>query len=638
MYFVKNHSAVAWLVVPTRPVRFAVALWLALQGIVGQAAGLDAQHIEPPHWWVGMREPHVQIMVHAPGVAALEVQLQPYAGVHLRGVQRTRNPNYLFVDLHVEPTAHAGSVRLVFRRGPDVVETLDYALHARRPGSAERKGFDASDAVYLLMPDRFANGDPGNDQVEGLGDGVARDIPSARHGGDLAGMRQHLDYIAGMGFTMVWPTPLLENRQPQHSYHGYALTDFYRVDPRFGSNQDYVNYVAAARQNGLGVLQDVVLNHIGSGHWWMQDLPDDNWVHSPRGPYLQTSHRHTTVMDPHAAPQDRTQFLQGWFDTSMPDLNQRHPLLARYLVQNSIWWIEQADLSGIREDTLSYAEPAFLQQWTGGVLREYPQFNIVGEEMQDKPHQIAYWQKGALNRDGYDSGLPSLMDFPLSDALPAILTEPDGWDRGLGRLYELMASDYLYPNPMNLLLFADNHDRSRIFSVLGEDRERLQTALLLVATLRGIPQVFYGTEILQTSPLERDDGRVRADFPGGWPHDRVNAFTAEGLRADQRHMQDWLRRLLQWRKTSPAVTQGKMVHYVPENGTYVYFRTSERDTVMVVINKRSQDGALDLPRFQGVLQGRRVATQVLTGETVDLTRPLTLRAHQSVVLQLKAAD
>lgn len=635
MYFVHSHYAASNRLNRNKVVRCAVALWLALQCLVVQAAALDVQHVEPPHWWVGMHDAHLQLMVHAPGVAALNPRLQPYAGVRLSGVQRTRNPNYLFIELQMEPTARAGSLRLHFHRGADAVAALDYALHARRPGSAARKGFDASDAIYLLMPDRFANGNPANDQVPGLGDVVARENPSARHGGDLAGMRQHLDYIAGMGFTMVWPTPLLENRQPQYSYHGYALTDFYRVDPRFGNNQDYVDFVATARQRGVGVLQDVVLNHIGTGHWWMLDLPDDNWIHQQRGPYVQTNHRHTTVMDPHAAPQERAVFLQGWFDTSMPDLNQRHPLLARYLVQNSIWWIEQADLSGIREDTFSYADPVFLQQWTGSVLREYPQFNIVGEEMQDKPHQIAYWQKGARNRDGYDSGLPSLMDFALSDALPAILAEPDGWDRGLGRLYELMASDHLYADPMNLLLFADNHDRSRIFTVLGDNRDRLQTALLLVATLRGIPQVFYGTEILQTSPLERDDGRLRADFPGGWPQDRVNAFTGEGLSAAQRHMQDWLRRLLQWRKTSAAVTRGKMVHYVPEDGTYIYFRTTEQDAVMVVINKRAQDSTLDLQRFEGSLQGRHHASNVLSGQAVDLTRPLALRAHQSVVLQLK---
>ena len=615
--------------------RGALALGLSLLGLVAQANDLTVQHLEPPHWWVGMAEPRLQVMVHASGVSDVDVRLRPYPGVRLAGVQRTRNPNYLFLDLVVQPQAQPGLLHLDLSRGAERVATVDYRLQARKPGSAQRRGFDASDAVYLLMPDRFANGDPGNDMVVDLGDVIDRTLPGARHGGDLAGMRAHLDYIAAMGFTMVWPTPLLENRQPRHSYHGYALTDFYRIDPRFGSNQDYVDFVAAARTQGVGVLQDVVLNHIGTGHWWMQDLPDDNWIHHAKGLYVETNNRHTTVMDPHAAPEDRERFLQGWFDTSMPDLNQRHPLLARYLIQNSIWWIEAADLSGIREDTFSYADPQFLQQWTRAVLREYPHFNIVGEEMQDKPHQIAYWQKGARNRDGYDSGLPSLMDFAVADALAPILTEPEGWDTGLGRLYDIVSSDYLYADPMHLMLFADNHDRARIFSVLGEDVQRLQSALILVATLRGIPQVFYGTEILQTSPPVRDDGRLRADFPGGWAGDRANAFTGSGLSAAQRGMQDWLRHLLQWRKTSAAVTRGTLLHYVPQDGTYVYFRSHANDTVMVAINKRDQASTLDLSRFQTGLQGRTSATDVLDGSSVDLRAGLALPAGRSRVLQLR---
>ncbi len=616
-----------------------LCLWalgvVMVQGSGLQAATLAVQHMEPPHWWVGMADTRLQLMVHAPGVGELEVRLQPYAGVRLAGVQRTRNANYLFLNLDLEPSAQPGSLRLDFLRAGQAAGSLDYALRARRAGSAQRRGFDARDAIYLLMPDRFANGNPANDTVAGLGDVTDRSVPGARHGGDLAGMRQHLDYIADMGFTMVWPTPLLENRQPQHSYHGYALTDYYRIDPRFGSHQEYLDFVAAARRHGVGVLQDIVVNHIGTGHWWMQDLPDDGWIHHAGGPYVETNNRHTTVMDPYGAPEDRERFLNGWFDTSMPDLNQRHPLLARYLIQNSVWWIEEADLSGIREDTFAYADPQFLAQWTRAILREYPRFNIVGEEMQDKPHQIAYWQKGARNRDGYDSGLPSLMDFAFSDNLAAILTEPESWDKGLARLYDTVASDYLYADPLNLMVFADNHDRSRIFTVLGEDVQRLHSAMILVATLRGIPQVFYGTEILQTSPLLRDDGRLRADFPGGWAGDRVNAFTGVGLTPAQRVMQDWLRRLLQWRKTSAAVTQGQTLHYIPQDGTYVYFRFTAQDRVMVVINKRNQPSTLDLTRFQTGLQGRTIATDVLDGSQVDLRAPLPLAPGHSRVLQLR---
>lgn len=594
------------------------------------AHALDVERIEPPHWWVGMKQSRLQLMVHGDAIATLSPEVR-YPGVKLIGTERTNNPNYLFINLEITPQARAGAFDIAFKRGKERVATSRYVLQARQKGSSQRKGFDASDAVYLITPDRFSNGNAANDHHVGMVDVVDRTQPSARHGGDIQGMRNHLDYIKSMGFTMIWPTPLLENNQSQYSYHGYALTDYYRIDPRFGNNQDFKDFVQAANQQGMGVIQDIVVNHIGDGHWWMKDLPAHDWINSPSS-RVQTNNRHLTVQDPHAAPEERQQFLDGWFVSSMPDLNQRNPLVARYLIQNTIWWLEYANLSGIREDTYSYADPQFLARWCNAILQEYPHINIVGEEMDDNPYVVAYWQKGAKNQDGYESGLPSLMDFPVVDAMPAVLTGPEGWNTGLGRLYELIASDFVYANPMNLMVFPDNHDRPRIYSLLNEDLDLFKTSMLFTATTRGIPQFYYGTEVLTKSPVVRDDGVLRADFPGGWPGDTVNAFTGQGLRPDQREAQSYLKKLLNWRQTHSAVTSGKLTHYLPQDSQYVYFRHDAKNRVMVILNKNPADTQLDLTRFQSMLQGRRSGTDVMTGAVVDLTAPLTLKAKTSIAI------
>jgi len=606
------------------------AITLALV-TVASATPYQIKHLEPMNWWVGMRHPELQLMVHAERIAELTPEID-YPGVSLASVERTSNPNYLFLNLLISPATAAGSFEIRFKRGDIVVTTAAYRLDARRRGSAERRGFDSTDTVYLLVPDRFANGDPSNDSQPGLVEKADRTNPSGRHGGDLKGMREHLDYISGLGCTMVWPTPLLENNQPHHSYHGYSITDNYRVDARFGTNEEYREFVRSAEARGLGVIQDIVLNHIGTGHWWMQDLPADDWLNYQQG-FQRTNNQHTTVQDIHAAPEERERFLNGWFADTMPDLNQRNPHVARYLIQNSIWWIEYADLAGIREDTYSYADTQFLARWCNTVLEEYPRFNIVGEEMNGNPYIVAYWQKGVVNRDGYASGLPTLMDFPVVDLLAPALSADEESRGGLIKLYEEIAADFIYADPMKLMIFPDNHDRSRIFSVLHENIDLLETALLFTATTRGIPQYFYGTEVLITSPINRDDGRLRADMPGGWAGDKVNAFTGEGLTPQQLEVQAYFRKLLNWRKTSKPVTKGDLLHYIPRQGTYVYFRTDGTQTVMVVLNKNLHDSTLDLGRFAPVIKARARGRNVLTGESVDLTKPLALAAMKSVAVE-----
>ncbi|HWV15880.1 MAG TPA: glycoside hydrolase family 13 protein [Cellvibrio sp.] len=596
------------------------------------AAPYEIQHLEPLSWWVGMKHPELQLMVHGENIAELTPQID-YAGVKLVNIERTDNKNYLFINLLVAADAKPGSMEILFNRDGKRVTKASYKLEARRSGSAQRPSFSAKDVVYLITPDRFANGNPDNDSQPGMLDKVDRSNPVSRHGGDIKGIQQQLDYIADMGFTMIWPTPLLENNQPEYSYHGYALTDYYRIDSRFGSNQEYKNFVAAANKKGMGVIQDIVLNHIGSSHWWMRDLPAADWLNY-QDKAVMTNNQHTTIQDIHVAPEDKKRFADGWFVESMPDLNQRNPLVARYLLQNSIWWIEYANLSGVREDTYAYTDAAFLSTWTHYLTAEYPNLNIVGEEMNGNPHIVSYWQKGVKNRDGYESGLPALMDFPVVDILSPVFTSDETSGQGLIKLYEMIASDFVYADPMNLMVFPDNHDLSRIYSRLNENLDLLKSVMLFTATTRGIPQYYYGTEILAKSPIIRDDGLRRSDMPGGWKGDKVNAFTGKGLTARQADAQQYLKTLLNWRKGNSAITSGKLQHYIPQDGVYVYFRYDDAKSVMVVINKNATDTELDLTRFQDRIKSKTQGRDIIAGQTVDLNAPLKLKAMTSRVIDL----
>jgi glycosidase len=596
------------------------------------AANYTVDHLEPMHWWVGMKNPRLQLMVHGGDIAELTPEVD-YEGVSLAGVERTSNPNYLFINLHISEFAKAGEISIRMLKDGLEELTLAYRLEQRRPGSSERRSFSAKDAVYLLTPDRFANGDSRNDSHPDMREMANRNKPVGRHGGDIKGIAQQLDYIAGMGFTMLWPTPLIENNQPEYSYHGYSPTNLYRIDPRFGRNEDYKELVERANKKGIGVIQDIVLNHIGTGHWWMQDLPAPDWLNYQSG-FVPTNNQHTTVLDMHAAPEDKQRFTDGWFVESMPDMNQRHPLLANYLIQNTLWWIEYADLSGIREDTYAYSDKTFLARWAKAVTDEYPHLNIVGEEMNSNPHILSYWQKGGMNRDGYESNLPSLMDFPIVYLMPEVLNAEESYSSGLIKLYEMIANDFVYADPMNLMVFPDNHDMSRIYSLLHENLDLWKTSMLFSATTRGIAQFYYGTEVLVPSPIVRNDGLLRADFPGGWIGDKANAFTGQGLTARQQEAQRYLKRLLNWRKTSAAVGMGRLVHYIPENGHYVYFRQHQDELLMVVLNKNKQTSRLDLSRFKNMLGKSHRGLNIISGKAVTLDKHLQLVPLESVAIAI----
>lgn len=614
-----------------RTIACALALLL---GFATFAHAQTVERIEPANWWVGMVHHEIELLVHGKDIAATTPRIAR-AGVKLVDAQRTDNPNYLFVTVDVAADARPGDVAIEFLRDGKTAVTHMWRIDARDAGSAQRKGFTNADAVYLITPDRFANGDPSNDSVAGMREAANRTDPNGRHGGDIAGIRQHLDYIAAMGFTQVWPTPFLENDQPGYSYHGYAITDLYKTDPRMGSNEDVRMLSREAKARGIGIVMDIVLNHIGSEHWWMRDLPAKDWINNA-GAYVETNHRRTTLQDPHAAPEDRARFTDGWFVRTMPDLNQRNPHLARYLIQNSIWWIEYAGLSGIREDTFGYADTEFLSAWGKAVLDEYPGFSMVGEEWSNNPAIVAHWQRGKLNPDGHVPHMPGMMDFPVHLALRNALSKPEGWDTGWVELYEALANDFLYPDAGSLMVFAENHDSSRLLAQLDGDVGAWKLAMAFIATVRGTPQFYYGSEVLLRGPKERNDGLLRADMPGGWAGDASDAFTGRGLSAEQRDAQDYIRALYTWRKRTTALHAGKLMHYAPIDGVYVYFRYDTASTVMVALNRNTKPTSLALDRYARFVKPGASARDALTGKPVALGKTLQLPAMSATLLELPA--
>ncbi len=604
-------------------------LFAFLPALVAQP---EVQRVEPPNWWVGMHHPEVQVMLYGPGIAHYEPAVD-YAGVALERSVRTTNPNYLFLYLRIAPEAQPGTVLIRFRENGKEVGAQPWELWARTPGAADRKGFDQTDVMYLITPDRFANGDTANDYVEGMKERPNRAEPFGRHGGDIAGIRQHLDYIHDMGFTAIWLNPLLENDMPSYSYHGYSTTDFYRVDPRFGTNEDYRALADEARARGIGLIMDMIVNHCGLEHWWMHDLPAADWINQwPE--YTETNHRKTLMQDPHASERDRKIFTDGWFVPTMPDLNQRNPLLADYLIQNAIWWIEYLGLAGIRMDTYPYPDKYFMTEWTRRVMEEYPHFNVVGEEWFEWPAIVAYWQRGKKNPDGYVSYLPSLMDFPLQAAMSRALTHEESWGKGWIELYEMLAQDFLYADPDELVVFPDNHDMNRIFAQVGEDYDLWRMAMVYTLTTRGIPQLYYGTEILMSNPGNGNHGLIRADFPGGWPGDTINGFTGEGLSPRQLEAKAFLRRLLHWRQTATAVHHGRLMHFEPKDGVYVFFRYDDHQLVMVAMSKNDEPYTLDLSRFREILPEGVTATEVLSGKQITLSEKLVLPPRAALVLDM----
>lgn len=598
-----------------------------------QVCYAEVQRLEPANWWVGMKDPSLQLLVYGNDISSYQVDIQ-YKGVTIESLETTDNPNYLFINLLIAKNTSVGEFKIQFTSSGHSSFSYPFELKQRIPNSANRKGFSSEDVIYLITPDRFANGDPSNDSIDSLKESRNRSDKGGRHGGDIQGIIDHLDYIEEMGFTQIWTMPLMENDMHKYSYHGYSTTDYYKIDPRFGSNNLYRELSKQARMRGIGIIQDVILNHIGSEHWWMKDKPSSDWINN-QGVFVGTNHRRESLHDPHAVKSDQVGFNDGWFVPTMPDLNQRNPLLATYLIQNAIWWIEYANLSGLRVDTYSYSDMDFLTQWTRRLMIEYPNLNVVGEEWSTNPAIVAFWQTGSMRHSDYRSYLTSVMDFPTQANLINALTAPETWARGLRELYESLASDFLYGDPYNLVVFADNHDMSRISSQLGEDFALFKMAMAFVLTTRGIPQVFYGTEIFMTNPGTDDHGIIRSDMPGGWEDDESSAFSRSKLTTQQIEAMQFMRTLLNWRKNSSAITHGQLNQYAPENGTYVYFRTSDTQTVMVVLNKNQQSVDLPLKRFKEMLGDASKATDVITQTTIELGQSIQIQAKSALILNIQ---
>ncbi|MDJ0917952.1 MAG: glycoside hydrolase family 13 protein [Woeseiaceae bacterium] len=601
--------------------------------ITGPLSATEIERMEPPFWWQGFQHEELQLLVYGKGIGEFEPAVD-YDGVSISRVERVKSPNYLFVYLSIDASAKDGWLDLTFTKGSETIDHR-YELREKNPDPAYTEGFSQKDAIYLLMPDRFANGDTSNDVSERLGDVLDRDDDYARHGGDLAGVIDNLDYIADMGFTQIWLNPILENRVARASYHGYSTTDYYLVDPRFGTNEQYRELVAKARNKGIGIIKDLIVNHIGDGHWWMQDLPTHDWLNFQEERTI-TSHARTVNQDAYASEYDRMMHVEGWFDTSMPDLNQQNPLLADYLIQNAIWWIEYVGLTGIRQDTWPYPHKDFMTEWARRIMEEYPHFNIVGEEWSLNPAIVSYWQRGKQNPDGYVSYLPSVFDFPLQDALVTSLTgEVPDWDSVWTKTYGAVANDFLYPDPGNLVIFPDNHDMDRIYTQVGEDYDLYRMAMVFFATMRGIPQFFYGDEILMSHTGTSSHGALRIDMPGGWDGDDRDAFSGKNLSDDETRAQNFVRKLLNWRKTADVIHSGAYMHYAPIKDIFAYFRYDETDTVMVILNRSEETETLPLSRFTERLQDAAFGTDVLTGKRFSMKKELVLEPRSALLLELE---
>ena len=596
--------------------------------------------IEPPNWWVGMENNQLELLIYGKDISQFTPSVDNN-NIQILDIKKTENKNYLFLNLDLS-NAVSGKFNINFsKKGKRNNFSVAYELKERIKDSKLREGFNSSDVIYLITPDRFANGDITNDIVKTMNEiTINRKDDYGRHGGDIKGITDHVDYIDEMGFTAIWPTPVLTNDMKESSYHGYAMTDLYEVDPRFGTLEGYIELSKKANEKGLKLIMDQVENHIGIEHWWMKDLPTSNWVNYQKeyleGKIVITNHRRTTNQDSYASEVDKNLMSEGWFVSDMPDLNQRNPLLAKYLIQNSIWWIETLNLGGIRQDTYPYPDKEFMSKWAGAIMTEYPNFSIVGEEWSTNPLLVGYWQKDAGNKDGYHSNLTSTMDFPMQKAIVDGLNEDETWGTGLVKMYEGLANDFSYSDPKNIMIFPDNHDMSRIYTQLGEDVTKTKMALGYLLALPRVSQIYYGTEVLISDAAKPGDhGLIRTDFPGGWKGDNVNAFTGEGLAKNQVEMQSFLKKVLNYRKNSDAIHNGKTIHFAPEKGVYVLFRIKNDEIVTVILNKNEQPISLNLNRFDEVGLTGKPVKNIITGEVFTWENSLKLNKKGVVILTTK---
>ena len=616
---------------------FSLALFLSA---MTSLASTNIDRIEPANWFVGMINSSLQLMVYGKYIRNSHVSVD-YPGVKIDSLVRLDSPDYLLVYLNIGG-AKPGEMMLNING-----KKVKYPLQAREMSGDKRMGFTNADVLYMLMPDRFASGRGITKPLKGMNPYVVdRSKPSLRHGGDLEGIRRHLDYFNQLGVTALWFTPILENDAPDindyNNYHGYDTTDYYRVDPRFGTNEDYRRLIAEAHAKGLKVVMDMIFNHCGFDHPWVKNMPSKDWFNAPEWlkegekVYLQTSYKLTPVLDPYASEVDKRETVDGWFVKTKPDLNQRNPHVMTYLIQNSMWWIEAVGIDGIRMDTYPYADRKAMSQWMKAFDEEYPNFNTVGEIWVTEPAYTAAWQKDS-RLSTVNSYLKTVMDFSFYDKINlAKSEETDDWWKGLNRIYNSLCYDYLYENPSSVMAFIENHDTDRFLGE-GKDTLALKQALGLLLTINRIPQLYYGTEVLMNGTKTVTDGDVRRDFPGGFAGDKHNAFTAEGRTKEENAMFNWLSRLLHWRQGNEVVSKGKQIQFIPYKGVYVVARQYQGKTVLTILNGKRAAVEMDLSRYAEVIGNQTEARDVVTGKTVKLGDVLRLKPRETMIVEMSSS-
>jgi glycosidase len=605
---------------------------------IASVAFSQIQKVEPAFWWKGMKNPELQILVYGKDIAKSEIELSD--GIQIKNIQKVENPNYVFLTVNTNEI-NVPKFTITSKKDTKNKSTYTYELKQRLANSANRESFSSKDVMYLIMPDRFSNGDEKNDSSPQLTEKANRSLPNGRHGGDLRGIINNLDYIQNMGATAVWLTPVNQDNEKVYSYHGYAQTDLYNIDSRYGSNEEYRELSRNLNKRNMKLVMDYVTNHWGVSHWMIQDLPEKDWIHwfsDGENGFKRSNYKTTTQFDTNASEVDKTLALDGWFDTTMPDINQKNPLVLKYLTQNAIWWIEYAELGGFRVDTYPYNDKEAMAKWAKAITDEYPKFNIVGEAWLYSSAHISAWQKDSKIGEAanYNSNLPSVMDFTLYSDLPKALKEKDGWDSGMVKLYNVFTNDFLYPNINNLLVFFENHDTERFNEIFNGNPAEYKLAMTLISTVRGIPQLYYGSEVgMRGDKNKGDDADIRRDFPGGWKSDKQNALNPSMQTAEQKEYYQFTQKLLNWRKGKEVIHTGKTKNYIPQDNVFVYFRYNDKESVMVVINNNEKDTTLDLKRFAESLNTTSKGKEVISGKEISLQNSLTIPAKTSFIIELQ---
>jgi len=586
------------------------------------------ERIEPPFWWEGFKNTSLQLLVYGENISKFDFNIKSDI-VELVSVEKAENPNYIFLNIEVNDKGISGDFDIYYGEN-----SFKYNINKKELNSENHLGFDSSDVLCLITPDRFINGDYSNDNHPDMLEKASRG-PWGRHGGDLKGISDNLNYLIDLGYTAIWLNPILENNMVKSSYHGYSTTDYYKVDPRFGTNEEFKTLTKKADKMGLKMVMDIIPNHSGSEHWFVKDPPFSNWLNFNNS-YSQTTHRRETVQDIHASEYDKKNFVDGWFVETMPDLNQNNKFMSKYLIQNAIWWIEYSGIKGYRVDTYPYSDKNFMSDWTYEIMNEYPHFNIVGEEWSDTPIVTSYWQAGKTNHDGYISYLPSLMDFPLQINFAEALNDEITWGNGFVKPYRTLASDFLYGDPYNLVVFPDNHDMTRFLTQVNNDLNLFKMGLVFYTTVRGIPQFYYGTEVLMNSnDNPRSHDVIRSEFPGGWNDHEVISFTGKGLTNDQIEFQNFFKKLLNWRKNNKVVHQGKFIHFTPkeQEEIYSYFRILGDKMVWTIFNRKDEAQLINLDKYQEVLKGESKGYDVIDEKSIDLNK-LKISPKSALIIEI----